>query len=58
MFNIQLLNNHGTRLVILGRTLGAIMISFSGVWVKLDQCLRGAFSHIFRNSGTVAPKTM
>ncbi len=113
MFNIQLLNNHGTRLVILGLTLGAIMISFSGVWVKvshvapttstfflgfenyrlgnsfripfrfnsastaracfclgcsvfsetdqplkLDRCLCGAFSHLFRNSAAVAPKTM
>ncbi len=36
MFNIQLLNNHGTRFVILGLTLGAIMISFSGVWVKVS----------------------
>ena len=36
MINIQQLNSRGTRFVILSLILGATMISFSGVWVKIS----------------------
>jgi drug/metabolite transporter (DMT)-like permease len=52
MFNIQQLNNRGTRFVILSLTLGAMMISFSGVWVKMSHVTptTSAFYRLFLGS--------